>query len=227
MKQLNKKYTIGCTILVVALLICLTAYWLLYGLIIYAVGSILIVTSNANLKIKIISIVLPFTFYLISLNAYDYSQNSHIKKTFLIPKNFSGEISIVYGLACGQDLKVINGIQIYNIPQNGILFLKSKYEEGEKITSSENMKYFFEDDTINQIPVIFWLQQSDSIKRSVFGGSLTIRNNNKYKDKSNIYSTNFHVFNNDTIKWTNELLDVCKQKQDSILEIEIINCINK
>lgn len=51
-------------------------------------------------------------------------------ETFLIPKDFRGQITLIYYEPCGQTVPKVDGRLIYEIPDNGVMILTNKFETG-------------------------------------------------------------------------------------------------
>ena len=77
-------------------------------------------------------------------------------ETFLVPKNFRGQITLIYNEPCGQTIQQVDGRLIYRIPQNGVMILTNEFETG--IIDQE---YYFVDDNWNKIGKIPELIQQD------------------------------------------------------------------
>ena len=77
-------------------------------------------------------------------------------ETFLVPKDFRGQITLIYNEPCGQTVPKVDGRLIYKIPDNGVMILKNEFETG--IIDQE---YYFVDDNWNKIEKIPELIQQD------------------------------------------------------------------
>lgn len=77
-------------------------------------------------------------------------------ETFLIPKDFRGQITLIYNEPCGQTIPKVDGRLIYRIPDNGVMILTNEFETG--IIDQE---YYFVDDNCNKIEKIPELIQQD------------------------------------------------------------------
>ncbi|MFK7807260.1 MAG: hypothetical protein AB8F74_05590 [Saprospiraceae bacterium] len=56
--------------------------------------------------------------------------HSGAPETYLIPKDYSGIITVVYGEDCGIETPVENGRRILEIPDSGILIIRAEQEGG-------------------------------------------------------------------------------------------------
>jgi hypothetical protein len=64
----------------------------------------------------------------------------HDKEIFLIPRNFKGKFRIVYETKCGIKPRVEQGSRVLEIPDNGLLIIRSRFKTG--IVDHE---YYFQD----------------------------------------------------------------------------------
>ena len=159
------------------------------------------------------------------MNIFDYFRHKTLPSTYIIPANFNGEVRIAFGLDCGIEPEIKNGFRVLKIPANGILLLKSEYKDG--IINSENEHYYFEGKTGIEIPQIYWEHQKDSLKQSYMHGYYTKLDGKLFKYKADIPFITFHIYNNDTINLTPELVYKYSQQSDSVFESEIKKCVTK
>lgn len=134
------KFNVGIALIILSFMTCVINYYLLIFVApIFIVGSIFISTSEAKIKFKILSIVLPLILYFpatfLSIMIYNYT----CPKIFLIPENNNGRLRVLYEEKCGQRLKVEDGSEVFRFPKNGILILS------EKFNGRINHKYYFVD----------------------------------------------------------------------------------
>jgi hypothetical protein len=72
------------------------------------------------------------------------------KELFLVPKNFSGNIYVIYNQRNGEPKEYENKRRVYRIPGNGILFTQFKDEYG-----IINQEYYFVDKAGNRTKIKF------------------------------------------------------------------------
>lgn len=82
--------------------------------------------------------------FVMSMTAQSCGQDK--KEVFILPRNFTGYIVILYNQSTGSPIRLEDGKRIYEIPQNGVLITKSSdnpdwmelpefyYEKIEKIS---------------------------------------------------------------------------------------------
>lgn len=94
---------------------------------------------------------------------------SQIKKeVFILPRNFTGYIMILYNQSSGMPIKIEDGKRIYQIPENGILITKSSNDE----SWMELPEFYYEKiDKTKQVP--FKIEYKDIPVDSVvaYGGT--------------------------------------------------------
>jgi hypothetical protein len=72
----------------------------------------------------------------------------HDKEIFLIPQNFKGKFRIVYETKCGMKPRVEQGSRVLEIPDNGLLIIRSRFRTG--IVDHE---YYFQDSAGKRVRV--------------------------------------------------------------------------
>ena len=113
--------------------------------------------SKIKLKTKLLTTFLPLLLWYPGMLAFVFLASKHMTpETFLIPKDFRGQITLIYNEPCGQTVPKVDGRLIYKIPDNGVMILTNKFETG--ITDQE---YYFVDNNWNKIEKIPELIQQD------------------------------------------------------------------
>lgn len=148
----------GSILIIVGFLISLNPYWITFGTpIIYITGAILVYLSHSKPLTKTLLILIPLFLWFPGVWAVSYfSVKPATPETFLIPQKFRGEIVLIYGESCGQELKMENGRYIYRIPANGVMIIKDVLKTG-----AINREYFFADSTYKKTEKIPVLNQKD------------------------------------------------------------------
>lgn len=134
------KFNIGLSLIIISFIACVISFYLVVFLgFVFILGCLFILISETKTKFKILSIVTPIVLYLpftiLFLWAYNYTR----PKIFLIPKNYTGKLRIVYEEKCGQKLKIVDGKEVFEFPKNGILIFSDKFN------GSINHKYYYVD----------------------------------------------------------------------------------
>ena len=150
-------YKIGLSITLISWLVCLNPYWIIFGGPFFLIGIIIIWFSSADLKSKLLSTILPIILWYPGLLGFISLGAKHMTpETFLVPKDFRGQITLIYEESCGETIPKVNGRLIYKIPDNGVLILANKFETG--IIDQE---YYFVDNNWNKTEKIPSLIQQD------------------------------------------------------------------
>ncbi|MEN3323408.1 hypothetical protein VP395_06690 [Mariniflexile soesokkakense] len=105
------------------------AFFVIIGLPVYIIGIILILVVKRRLKIKLFWILGTIVSIIIFWPIWT-KINTIEPETYLISENYTGKVKIIYGLDCGIEPKIENGRKILEIPNDGILFVKYKFESG-------------------------------------------------------------------------------------------------
>jgi hypothetical protein len=88
----------------------------------------------------------------------------HNKEIFVIPQNFKGKFRVVYETKCGIKPRVEQGSRVLEIPENGLLIIRSRFKTG--VVDHE---YYFQDSTGKRIRVneILTYAQRDTLAPGV------------------------------------------------------------
>ena len=147
-------------------------------------------------------------------------------QTFLIPKNFKGQIILIYDQPCGIDVPLTNGRLVFKIPENGILILKNKHETG-----IINHEYYLVNESGSQISKLeFLIQQNynedytttknpDEPDRNKLGVFL---NGSGMAELSNGKTYTFDEMNVNS--WEGLKIDKSFMKNDAVIDSTLINC---
>ena len=152
----------------------------------------------------------------------------HATEVFIIPQNFKGKFRIVYNQKCGLDSRIENGKRIFDIPDNGILLIKSEFKTG--IVDHE---YYLQDNSgkKTQINELLTYDRSKPIAHAVLQGNAgTI--DGKMPDGSlstesplAIHFTDFIVVNsNDTTSVSEAKQAGINQSLDSLTTMLVADC---
>ena len=102
------------------------------------------------MKSKLLSTILPIILWYPGFLAFIWLGSKQMTpETFLVPKDFRGQITLIYEESCGETIPKVNGRLNYKIPHNGVLILANKFETG--IIDQE---YYFVDNNWNKIEKI-------------------------------------------------------------------------
>lgn len=161
----DKHYRRGLLLIIIGYLISLMPYWWIFGTpLIYIIGVVLIWLSKKDRISKVLFTIVPIIFWLPGFWLFVYLWAGHATPgTFLIPQNFSGQITLYYGEPCGQELKKVDGRYIYRLPANGVMIIKNPMESG--IIDEE---FYFTDVSGKRLSKIDLLDQQEINER---GGS--------------------------------------------------------
>jgi hypothetical protein len=101
-----------------------------------------------------ISMKIPATIILLGLlgvSAYFWRQNAGEDQIFVLPKGYSGVVTVLFNREDGQPVKYEEGKRVYEIPQNGIL--KTQFTKNTGWHNPD--KYFYtENGNIIDVPYV-------------------------------------------------------------------------
>ena len=150
-------YKTGIILIILSWMACLNPYWIVFGGQVFIIGFLIVWLSKIKLKTKLLTTFLPLLLWYPGMLAFFFLASKHkTPETFLIPKDFRGQITLIYNEPCGQTVPKVDGRLIYKIPDNGVMILTNKFETG--IIDQE---YYFVDNNWNKIEKIPELIQQD------------------------------------------------------------------
>lgn len=150
-------YKTGIILIILSWIACLNLYWIIFGGPVFIIGLLIVWLSKIKLKTKLLTTFLPLLLWFPGMLAFVFLASKHMTpETFLIPKDFRGQITLIYNEPCGQTVPKVDGRLIYKIPDNGVIILTNKFETG--IIDQE---YYFVDNNWNKIGKIPELIQQD------------------------------------------------------------------
>lgn len=150
-------YKTGIILIILSWIACLNPYWIIFGGPVFIIGLLIVWLSKIKLKTKLLTTFLPLLLWYPGMLAFVFLASKHMTpETFLIPKDFRGQITLIYNEPCGQTVPKVDGRLIYKIPDNGVMILTNKFETG--IIDQE---YYFVDNNWNKIEKIPELIQQD------------------------------------------------------------------
>jgi hypothetical protein len=115
---------------------------------VFLIGATIVLISKTKIKTKLITIILPLVLWLPATYVFLYFYGLTTPETYLISSTIEKRFRVIYNEKCGIEPKKENGRRIIEIPDNGILIIKSKFESGWI-----NHEYFLIDSTGNKIKV--------------------------------------------------------------------------
>jgi len=150
-------YKTGIILIILSWIACLNPYWIIFGGPVFIIGLLIVWLSKIKLKTKLLTTFLPLLLWFPGMLAFFFLASKHMTpETFLIPKDFRGQITLIYNEPCGQTVPKVDGRLIYKIPDNGVMILTNKFETG--IIDQE---YYFVDNNWNKIEKVPNLIQQD------------------------------------------------------------------
>jgi hypothetical protein len=222
----QKAFYIGLTLIAISFIACVVSFYLLvFGIPTFLVGAILIFLSKQNIKTKLLTTLIPLIIYVPSTFLFLYAYNYSTTKTILIPKNFEGNLRVVYEENCGSNYDKIEGIKTLTFPENGILVLNEDFDR------QVNYNYYLVDELGNRTKISQILDFKDRIQKQpcvLVGGSGTIEqmieaNSTNQKEKGITFS-DFYIYNKDTVD-RNDFKS--QQKIDSLTTTIVNQCRQK
>ena len=150
-------YRTGLILAILAWLFCLNPYWLIFASPFFLAGVLILWFSKVSVRKKILSTIIPILLWYPGVIAFMYLMSNHMTpETFLIPRDFRGQITLVYDEPCGDKIPKIDGRLVYQIPKSGVMIIQNDFETG--IIDHE---YYFVDDHGNRLGKIPMLIQQD------------------------------------------------------------------
>ena len=219
-------FYIGLTLVAISFIACVVSFYLLaFGIPTFLAGTIFIFLSKQNINIKLLSTLTPLILYVPSTLLFLYAHNYSTPKTILIPKNFEGNLRVVYEENCGRNYDKTDGIKTLTFPDNGILILNEDFDR------HVNYDYYLVDELGNRTKIPQILNFKDRIQKRpcvLVGGSGTIgqtieANSTNYVEKEITFS-DFYIYNNDTVD-RNDFKS--QQKFDSLTTAIVNQCRQK
>jgi len=139
----DKKYIVGSSLLLLAFIASVISFYLLvFTWPVYLLGAILVSISSQRIMKKILVILLPIILYLPATFLFLYIYNYTSPKLFLIPKNYSGTLRIIFNENCGEKYGLENGKKVIKFPQDGVLILNEEFDGG---TNKDDEYYSFDE----------------------------------------------------------------------------------
>jgi hypothetical protein len=152
-----KFYKTGLVLTILSWLACLNPYWIIFAGPAFIIGLLIVWFSKTRIRTKLLTTFLPLLLWYPGMLALFSLASKHMTpETFLVPKNFRGQITLIYNEPCGQTIPKVDGRLIYKIPDNGVMILTNEFETG--IIDQE---YYFVDEKWNKIGKIPELIQQD------------------------------------------------------------------
>jgi len=217
----TKTFYIGLTFIIISFIACLISFYLLvFGIPTFLIGAILIFLSKQTIKTKLLTTLIPLVLYIPCTFLFLFIYNYSSQKTILIPKNFNGNLRVVYEENCGDSYEKKEGVKTLTFPDNGILILNEDFD------SHVNYKYYLVDKLGNKTETPQILDFKDRVQKRpcvLVGGSgtigQTIEANSISKEGKKISYKDFFVYNKDTI----DINDYKSQQRFDSLTTVIVN----
>ncbi len=177
------------------------SYYLIYLAIpVFLLGVIFIFGSNANIRIKLATVIAPLLLYFPIMHFIfsEYGKTDPVK--FMIPADYEGQFCVVYGEKCGTIPKAISDTMILIIPDDGILIIPTLYKPG-----IVNHQFYLKDKNGNskKINEVYSLKDvNNHLPAILMGGTgrmSTASPGSEPSNESSITFTKFTVFNRDTL----------------------------
>ncbi|MBK0404805.1 hypothetical protein I5M27_17570 [Adhaeribacter sp. BT258] len=147
------KAKIGIIIIILAFAVSLNPYLLIFTIPAFVIGVILLWFEKTKIKIKVAWTLLPIVIWYPAVLLFMFlsatiGTATGQKLDFIFPKDFIGPVVVIDKMNCGQPINKIEGREVLNIPNNGILLYKGTIKSGYV-----NHRYFRRDKTGNLIEI--------------------------------------------------------------------------
>jgi len=217
----EKAFYIGLTLIIISFIACVISFYLLvFGIPTFLVGAILVLLSKQKMQTKLLTTLTPVVLYLPFTFLFLYAYNYSTPKTVLIPKNFDGNLRVVYEEKCGLNYDKTDDLETLTFPENGILILNEDFDR------HVNYKYYLVDDLGNKTEIQQILNFKSRVQKRpciLVGGSgtigETIEANSTNQEEKGITFTDFYVYNKDTV----DRSDYKSQQRFDSLTTAIVN----
>ena len=219
----TKAYYIGLTLIIISFIACVISFYLLiFGIPLFLLGAVLVLISKRTIKLKLLSTIVPIVLYFPITFLFLYIYNYSTPKNILIPKNFEGNLRVVYEEKCGQNYDIADGVKTLIFPDNGILILNEDFdshinynyyiidENGKKTKISEILDF---KERLQEYPSIL-VRGSGTFWQSIETNSANIQ------EKGIVFS-DFYLYNS-SIDNRNEFK--ARQKLDSLTTAIVNQC---
>ncbi len=221
----EKAYYIGLTLIIISFIACVISFYLLvFGIPTFLVGAILVFLSKNKIQVKLITTLTPIALYIPLTFLFLYVYNYSTPKTILIPKDFDGNLRVVYEEKCGHNYDNTDGVKTLTFPENGILILNEEFDR------HINYKYYLVDDLGNRTEIPQILDFKSRVQKGPYAlvgcsGTIgqSIEANTTNQEEKGITYSDFYVYNKDTVdrrdyksqqkidSLTNEAVDKCRK----------------
>ncbi len=174
--------------------------------------------SKTKLKTKLITTVLPKILWLPATYAFLYFYGRTTPEVYIIPSAIEKRFRVIYDEKCGVETKYENGRRILEIPDNGILIIKSKFESGWI-----NHEYFLIDAKGNKVKVgnENFTQDKITYKPSVSVTGTGVLSGSSLDKSSDIHYSDF-ILNKDTTTAHNDFKET--ERFDSLTRAFVEKC---
>ena len=115
--------------MIISFIACVISYdLLLFGIPAFLIGSILVFLSKKPIQTKLLTTIAPVVLYIPLTFLFLYIFNYSTPKTILIPKDFDGNLRIVYEEKGGSNYDNTYGVKTLVFNKNGILVLNEDFD---------------------------------------------------------------------------------------------------
>jgi hypothetical protein len=217
----KKAFYIGLTLIIISFIACVISFYLLvFGIPTFLVGAILVLLSKQTIQKKLLTTLIPIVLYFPFTFLFLFIYNYSTPKTILIPKNFDGNLRVVYEEKCGRNYDKTDGVKTLTFTENGILILSEDFDR------HVNYNYYLVDELGNRTEIPQIIAFSDKVQKRpcvLVGGSgtigQTIEANTTNQEEKGITYSDFYVYNKDTV----DRSDYKSQQKFDSLTTAIVN----
>lgn len=218
-----KAFYTGLTLIIISFIACVISYYLLvFGIPTFLLGAILVLLSKQTIQTKLLTTLTPLVLYIPCTFLFLYIYNYSTPKTILIPKNFEGNLRVVYEENCGRNYDKTDGVKTLTFPDHGILVLNEDFDR------HVNYNYYLVDESGNRTEIPQILDFKDKIQKQpcVLAGvsgtiGQAIEANSANQEEKGITFSDFYVYNKDTVD-RNDYKS--QQRFDSLTTIIVNKC---
>jgi hypothetical protein len=122
---------VGIGLIILSLLISLNPFYLLLAIPLFIIGIVFLWRGSLSIKAKFIISVSPIIlWYPFFTGGLLLRKTLSQKIEFVVEENFRGRVTIIYPVKCGQEVNKKNGVELINVPSNGIVYYNGNIDDG-------------------------------------------------------------------------------------------------
>ncbi len=126
----NIRFIFGIILITCGWVICFNLFMLVFGISFFVLGTLLVMFSSKSWLVKSLIVGLPIILWFVGFKFILHQIEKKDAIGVIVPKDFSGQVRIVYGEKNGIVPETKEERMIFTIPANGILIVKPSIKSG-------------------------------------------------------------------------------------------------